>query len=94
MIEVVRQGYVRRSKLYYLRGTSGKKAKVRARVTARREYVKNPEKTQDMAALAEEEITAADAAAPVTVVDAETEKVEAPKKEVAGDNAKEEKASS
>lgn len=30
-IEVVRTGHVRRGKLYYLRGTSGKAAKVRAR---------------------------------------------------------------
>lgn len=30
-IEVVKQGQVRRSKLYYLRGTSGKAAKVRGR---------------------------------------------------------------
>lgn len=30
-IEVVREGDVRRSKLYYLRGTSGKKAKVKSR---------------------------------------------------------------
>lgn len=31
-IEVVKEGQVRRSKLYYLRGTSGKKAKVKARI--------------------------------------------------------------
>lgn len=31
-IEVVRQGDVRKSKLYYLRGTSGKKAKVKSRM--------------------------------------------------------------
>src|SRR5271169_5087814 len=30
-IEVVRHGKVRKSKLYYLRGTSGKKAKVKGR---------------------------------------------------------------
>jgi len=34
-IEVMKEGHVRRSKLYYLRGTSGKKSKVRARITAR-----------------------------------------------------------
>lgn len=33
-IEVVRSGHVRRGKLYYLRGTSGKAAKVRARYAA------------------------------------------------------------
>lgn len=35
-IEVVKQGDVRRSKLYYLRGTSGKKAKVKGRIGPRR----------------------------------------------------------
>lgn len=35
-IEVVKEGQVRRSKLYYLRGTSGKKAKVKGRVGASR----------------------------------------------------------
>jgi large subunit ribosomal protein L19 len=36
-IETVKQGVVRRSKLYYLRGTSGKAAKVKSRVRARQE---------------------------------------------------------
>ncbi|MFI0435225.1 MAG: 50S ribosomal protein L19 [Parachlamydiaceae bacterium] len=36
-IEVAKQGHVRRSKLYYLRGTSGKKAKVKGRYGVRRE---------------------------------------------------------
>lgn len=35
-IEVVKEGDVRRSKLYYLRGTSGKASKVRGRLGARR----------------------------------------------------------
>jgi large subunit ribosomal protein L19 len=34
-IEVIKEGQVRRSKLYYLRGTSGKASKVRARVGRR-----------------------------------------------------------
>ena len=34
-IEIVREGDVRRAKLYYLRGTSGKRAKVRGRVVSR-----------------------------------------------------------
>jgi len=34
-IEVIKDGHVRRSKLYYLRGTSGKASKVRARIGAR-----------------------------------------------------------
>ena len=39
-IEIVKQGKVRRSKLYYLRGTSGKAAKVKGRRVARQETVK------------------------------------------------------
>lgn len=35
-IEVIKEGQVRRSKLYYLRGTSGKKSKVKARLGGRR----------------------------------------------------------
>lgn len=31
-IEVIKEGHVRRAKLYYLRGTSGKKSKVKARI--------------------------------------------------------------
>ncbi|MEI8126077.1 MAG: 50S ribosomal protein L19 [Parachlamydiaceae bacterium] len=34
-IEVMKEGHVRRSKLYYLRGTSGKASKVRARIGIR-----------------------------------------------------------
>lgn len=36
-IEIVKRGHVRRSKLYYLRGTSGKAAKVKGRIGGRRE---------------------------------------------------------
>lgn len=35
-IEVVKEGHVRRSKLYYLRGTSGKASKVRGRLGRRK----------------------------------------------------------
>lgn len=35
-IEVVKEGKVRRGKLYYLRGTTGKAAKVKGRVTSRK----------------------------------------------------------
>jgi large subunit ribosomal protein L19 len=35
-IEVTKEGHVRRNKLYYLRGTSGKKAKVKGRHGGRR----------------------------------------------------------
>lgn len=34
-IEIVKEGHVRRAKLYYLRGTSGKKSKVKARIGGR-----------------------------------------------------------
>lgn len=37
-IEVIKEGQVRRSKLYYLRGTSGKKSKVKARVGKTRKH--------------------------------------------------------
>lgn len=42
-IEVMKEGDVRRSKLYYLRGTSGKAAKVKGRVGSRRQ--EEPEQT-------------------------------------------------
>lgn len=35
-IEIIKEGKVRRSKLYYLRGTSGKKAKVKGRIGGKR----------------------------------------------------------
>lgn len=43
-IEVIRRGKVRRSKLYYLRGTYGKKAKVRELLSEKREGSKKKEK--------------------------------------------------
>ena len=45
-IEIVKDGQVRRSKLYYLRGTSGKKSKVKARIG------KKPTKVAPVAAAA------------------------------------------
>jgi large subunit ribosomal protein L19 len=39
-VEVIKEGDVRRSKLYYLRGTSGKKSKVKGRIGARRSVEK------------------------------------------------------
>jgi large subunit ribosomal protein L19 len=52
-IEVVRQGSVRRAKLYYLRGTSGKAAKVKARATLRRPY-KDKEEVEPVEEVVEE----------------------------------------
>lgn len=37
-VEVMKEGDVRKSKLYYLRGTAGKKSKVKGRLGARRQY--------------------------------------------------------
>ena len=51
-IELVKEGKVRRSKLYYLRGTSGKKAKVKGRVVARKKQEGNSNKPD----LAEEKV--------------------------------------
>ena len=53
-IEVIKEGDVRRSKLYYLRGTSGKKAKVKGRFGARKPVVaeaENAEAVQETSAL-------------------------------------------
>ncbi len=44
-IEVIKEGVVRRSKLYYLRGTSGKASKIKGRMGARRTGPKNSEKS-------------------------------------------------
>lgn len=40
-IEVAKEGHVRRAKLYYLRGTAGKAAKVKGRFTARKKLENN-----------------------------------------------------
>jgi large subunit ribosomal protein L19 len=45
-IEIVKRGRVRRAKLYYLRGTSGKKAKVRNLLGSRREETNNSKAAQ------------------------------------------------
>ena len=50
-IEVVKEGHVRRSKLYYLRGTSGKRSKVKGRLGARRKVATQGEITQVEAAV-------------------------------------------
>lgn len=46
-IEVVKEGHVRRSKLYYLRGTSGKSSKVKGRMGARRAGAMVQEESQE-----------------------------------------------
>jgi len=45
-IELLKEGQVRRGKLYHLRGTSGKKAKVKGRVTSRHKKFENEDKVQ------------------------------------------------
>ena len=42
-IEIIKEGHVRRSKLYYLRGTSGKASKVKGRYGVRREAAETVE---------------------------------------------------
>lgn len=49
-IEVTKEGHVRRSKLYYLRGTSGKKAKVKGRFGARKAAVEETEAAEETVA--------------------------------------------
>ena len=49
-IEVTKEGHVRRSKLYYLRGTSGKKAKVKGRFGARKPVVEETETAEETVA--------------------------------------------
>jgi large subunit ribosomal protein L19 len=46
-IEVTKEGHVRRSKLYYLRGTSGKKAKVKGRFGSRKPPVEEIEAVEE-----------------------------------------------
>lgn len=52
-IEVIKEGRVRRSKLYYLRGTSGKKSKVKGRLGIRRKVEGKGSNTQPVAETAE-----------------------------------------
>ena len=56
-IEVMKEGHVRRSKLYYLRGTSGKASKVKGRLHARRGFPGVEEKVvqEEAPAMAEEQ---------------------------------------
>jgi len=81
-IEVVREGKVRRAKLYYLRGTSGKAAKVKARVVARKKKEKTPvtlpvEEAEPVA----EPVAEVEEVEPVAVEAAPTVKEAAPEKE-------------
>lgn len=46
-IEVIKEGDVRRSKLYYLRGTSGKKSKVKGRIGPSKKQQAGEELTQE-----------------------------------------------
>jgi len=53
-IEVVKKGKVRRSKLYYLRGTFGKAAKVKGRLVQSKKIKKSAEPALEAAPAAEE----------------------------------------
>jgi large subunit ribosomal protein L19 len=57
-IEVVKEGHVRRSKLYYLRGTSGKSSKVKGRMGPRKPVAGNLSSTHNPASQMEEPETA------------------------------------
>lgn len=60
-IEVVKEGHVRRAKLYYLRGTSGKAAKVKGRMISRKS-VKNssPALDENEAEMQSEEVVSSE----------------------------------
>lgn len=53
-IEVTKEGDTRRAKLYYLRGTSGKAAKIKGRTIARRSVADAVEASEDVAETAAE----------------------------------------
>lgn len=55
-IEVVKEGHVRRGKLYYLRGTSGKKAKVRGRITSRKTAAEGIDQVEPAAEMAQDQL--------------------------------------
>ena len=59
-IEVIKEGDVRRSKLYYLRGTSGKASKVKARI-GRRTAAASPTVAEETVEVENEEATASSA---------------------------------
>lgn len=61
-IEVIKEGEVRRSKLYYLRGTSGKASKVKARI-GRRSKAADLDETNGQEAQIEEATSASQAQA-------------------------------
>lgn len=54
-IEVIKEGQVRRSKLYYLRGTSGKASKVKGRIGPRNAKKANPTPVQNSEPVASEQ---------------------------------------
>lgn len=57
-IEIAKEGKVRRAKLYYLRGTSGKKAKVQGRAVARRQVNESALNAEEVANEAAESVAA------------------------------------
>lgn len=83
-IVLVKEGKVRRSKLYYLRGSSGKKAKVKGRVVARRKTESNsgaPEQAEEMAeAFTEEAVTGTHSETTTEEAKSESAKSETPAK--------------
>ena len=55
-IEVVRRGKVRQAKLYYLRGTTGKKAKVRELITSKAKRIAKANKNAAAAPVADQKV--------------------------------------
>ena len=71
-IEVIKEGHVRRSKLYYLRGTSGKASKVKARMVSRQAVGKKQNASQEAVQEASQEVAVPDAATPTSEASANT----------------------
>ena len=74
-IEIIRRGKVRRAKLYYLRGRTGKRARIAERTTGRGIKKAALEAAAEAAAAAEAEV-AAEAAEPEAVAEAVVAEVE------------------
>jgi len=82
-VEVVRSGKVRRAKLYYLRGKTGKGARLKERYVSRQKLEKVLEVAEEKAPAKEE-----NKAEEVKTEEAKTEAVEEPKEEPKGEEEK------
>lgn len=57
-IDLIKEGVVRRNKLYYLRGTSGKASKIKGRTSARKAFASKNSASSQEPVKAESEVTA------------------------------------